>query len=196
MFKASIRPAVIVFLLLSVLTGGLYPLFVTGIGVAIFPSQASGSLIIDDARPVASALIGQSFTDPKYFWGRPSATGATPYDALASGGSNQGPLNPALIDAVEARIAMLRRVDPRNATAVPVDLVTASASGLDPHISIAAAEFQAARVARLRGLPIERVRTLIQAHSSARWLGVFGEPCVHVLQLNRALDSATAERAS
>lgn len=196
MFKSSIRPAVSVFVMLSVLAGGVYPLLVTGIGAALFPAQAGGSLIVADGRIVGSSLIGQSFSDPRYFWGRPSATGTMPYNALASGGSNQGPLNPALIAAVEARIEALRAADPGNAAPVPVDLVTASASGLDPHISVAAAEFQVARIARLRGLPAEQVRELIKNHSSGRSLGIFGEPRVNVLQLNLALDGARAERAS
>lgn len=196
MFKSSIRPALVVFALLGVLTGALYPLVVTGIGAAIFPSQASGSLLVQDGKVIGSALIGQSFTDAKYFWGRPSATGTMAYNPLASAGSNQGPLNPALIEAVKVRIESLRAADPGNTAPVPVDLVTASASGLDPHISIAAAQYQAARVARVRGLPVERVRQLISDHSSGRWLGIFGEPRVHVLQLNLALDSAVPERAS
>jgi potassium-transporting ATPase KdpC subunit len=196
MFKSSIRPAASVFVMLTFLAGAVYPLLVTGIGAAVFPAQAVGSLIVENGRVIGSALIGQNFSDPKYFWGRPSATGTMPYNPLASGGSNQGPLNPALIDAIKARIETLRAADPGNTAAVPVDLVTASASGLDPHISIAAAEFQAARIARLRGLPPEQVRKLIEDHSSGRWLGIFGEPRVHVLQLNLALDSTTAERAS
>lgn len=196
MFKSSIRPALVVFALLGVLTGALYPLVVTGIGTAIFPSQASGSLLVQDGKVIGSALIGQSFTDAKYFWGRPSATGTMAYNPLASAGSNQGPLNPALIEAVKVRIESLRAADPGNTAPVPVDLVTASASGLDPHISIAAAQYQAARVARVRGLPVEQVRQLIIDHSSGRWLGIFGEPRVHVLQLNLALDSAVPERAS
>lgn len=196
MFKSSIRPALVVFALLGVLTGALYPLVVTGIGAAIFPSQASGSLLVQDGKVIGSALIGQSFTDAKYFWGRPSATGTMAYNPLASAGSNQGPLNPALIEAVKVRIESLRAADPGNTAPVPVDLVTASASGLDPHISIAAAQYQAARVARVRGLPVEQVRQLIIDHSSGRWLGIFGEPRVHVLQLNLALDSAVPERAS
>jgi len=191
MLKSSIRPALTVFAFLTLFTGVAYPLVVTGLGRAIFPERASGSLILANGRPIGSALIGQEFSQPKYFWGRPSATADRPYNALASGGSNQGPLNPALLEAVKQRIAALRAHDPDNRQAVPVDLVTASASGLDPHISIAAANYQAARVARERGLREEQVRMLIGHYSEGRWLGWFGEPRVNVLQLNLALDHGT-----
>lgn len=188
MLKPSIRPAVTLLVLLTLLTGGLYPLLITGIGAALFPSQVAGSLIRGRERVVGSSLIGQSFTQTEYFWGRPSATGATPYNPLATAGSNQGPLNPALVEAVKARIDALRAADPSNAAPIPVDLVTASASGVDPHISVAAARYQSARVARARGLPVSRVEILVEQHSTERWLGVFGEPVVNVLELNLALD--------
>jgi len=186
--KTLIRPAVTLFILLSILTGLIYPLLVTGIGQALFPKQATGSLIERDGKPVGSRLIGQRFTDPKYFWGRPSVTAPQPYNAAASGGSNLGPLNPALKEAVESRVQVLRAADPGNAAPVPVDLVTASASGLDPHISPAAAEYQVARVARARGLAPEIVRNLVIQHTEDRQWGIFGEPRVNVLELNLALD--------
>ncbi len=185
---AQLRPALTVFALLSLLTGIVYPLVITGLGAAVFPEQAAGSLIVRDGKAIGSSLIGQNFTEPKYFWGRPSATGTMPYNPLASGGTNQGPLNPALLDAVKARIEMLRAADPGNAQPVPVDLVTASASGLDPHISVAAANYQIARVARERGLTVEQVTQLVQGHAQGRWLGFLGEPRVNVLELNLALD--------
>ena len=185
------RPALTLFVLLSLVTGLAYPLVVTGVAQAAFPEAANGSLIVENGRPVGSALIGQHFTDPGHFWGRPSATAPTPYNAANSGGSNLAPTAPALVEAVQARIEALRRADPGNTAPVPVDLVTASASGLDPHISRAAADFQLARVARVRGLPPEQVRALVQAHAEGRWLGVLGEPRVNVLKLNLALDRAT-----
>jgi potassium-transporting ATPase KdpC subunit len=184
-----LRPALVFFLVLSLITGVAYPLLVTGAAQALFPTQAAGSLIVRDGKPVGSALIGQNFSDPAHFWGRPSATGPMPYNASASGGSNQGPLNPALADAVKARIAALRAADPGNTAPVPVDLVTASASGLDPHISPAAAQYQLARVARVRGLAPDRVQALVDRHTEAPLLGLLGEPRVHVLQLNLALDA-------
>lgn len=177
------------FVLLGVLTGALYPLVVTGIARAVFPVEAAGSILRREGRIVGSSLIGQSFTGARYFWSRPSATTPQPYNGTASTGSNLGPLNPALADAVRARIAALRAVDPGNAVPIPVDLVTASASGLDPHISVAAAEYQAARVARERGLDVARVRALIAAHQEGRLLGLLGEPRVNVLELNLALDA-------
>lgn len=183
-----IRPAVSLFVLLSVATGLLYPAVVTGVAQAVFPAAAKGSLIVKDGQPVGSTLIGQNFTDPKYFWGRPSATGPYPYNATASSGSNLGPLNPALVDAVKGRVAALRTADPGNMRPVPIDLVTASASGLDPHISPAAADYQAERIARLRQLDLQRVHQLIAANTEGRELGIFGEPRVNVLQLNLALD--------
>jgi len=187
---ALFRPALILFALLSALTGLAYPLLVTGLGQLVFPHQAAGSLLMRGSTPIGSALIGQSFTSPRYFWGRPSATGQMANNGGASGGSNLGPLNPALQDAVRQRIDALRHADPGNVQPVPVDLVTASASGLDPHISVAAALYQAGRVARQRGLPQSRVRTLIGQHSQGRLLGFLGEPRVNVLQLNLALDDA------
>ena len=184
-----LRPALVFFFVLSLITGVAYPLLVTGAAQALFPAQAAGSLIVRDGQPVGSALVGQNFTDPAHFWGRPSATGPMPYNASASSGSNQGPLNPALTDAVKGRIEALRAVDTGNTAPVPVDLVTASASGLDPHISPAAAQYQAARVARVRGLAPERVQALVAQHTEAPLFGLLGEPRVHVLQLNLALDA-------
>jgi len=191
--KTLIRPAVTLFILLSVITGLIYPLLVTGIGQALFPQQAAGSLIERDGKLVGSRLIGQPFTDPKYFWGRPSATSPYAYNAAASGGSNLGPLNPALKAAVESRVKALRIADPGNAAPVPVDLVTASASGLDPHISPAAAEYQVTRVARARGLAPETVRNLVTQQTENRQWGIFGEPRVNVLALNLALDRLRPE---
>ncbi len=194
--KTLVRPAVTLFILLSAITGLLYPLLVTGIGQTLFPAQTAGNLIERDGKPIGSSLIGQNFTDPKYFWGRPSATAPDPYNAAASGGSNLGPLNPALKEAVESRLKALRAADPGNTGPVPVDLVTASASGLDPHISPAAAEYQTARVARARGLTPDVVRTLTAQHTENRQWGVFGEPRVNVLELNLALDDLTSGRDS
>lgn len=187
--KAILRPALVFFLVLTLLTGVLYPLAVTGLAQVLFPTQAAGSLVLREGKPVGSALIGQNFSDPKHFWGRPSATGPTAYNASASGGSNLGPLNPALREAVAVRIAALRAADPGNTAPVPVDLVTASASGLDPHISPAAASFQVARVARLRGLPVDQVQALVAQHTWHPWIAGWGEPIVHVLRLNLALDA-------
>jgi K+-transporting ATPase ATPase C chain len=183
-----VRPVLVVFALLSALTGLIYPMAVTGAAKAVFPSQAAGSLIVLDGTTVGSKLIGQNFSDPKHFWGRPSATAPQPYNATASGGSNQGPLNPALTDAVKARVEALRAADPGNTAPVPVDLVTASASGLDPDISPAAAQYQAARVARVRGVPIEQVNALIASNTQAPLFGLLGESRVNVLSLNIALD--------
>lgn len=183
------RPAVMLFVVLTIVTGVLYPLLVTFIGQAAFPHQANGSLVMQNDRAVGSALIGQPFSDPKYFWGRPSATGPYPYNAAASSGSNQGPLNPALADAVKARIQALHDADPGNAAPLPVDLVTASASGLDPHISPAAAEYQIDRVAKARKLPARTVRGLVTKHTQGRQFFVLGEPRVNVLELNLALDA-------
>ena len=185
-----LRPALVLFAVLTALTGVAYPLVVTGIGQAAFPEQAAGSLILREGKPVGSSLIGQNFSDPKYVWGRPSATNPMPYNASNSGGSNLGPLNPALTDAVKGRIDALRAADPGNTAQVPVDLVTASGSGLDPHISVAAAQYQAARVAKVRGLPAAQVQQLIVKHTEGRLLGFLGEPRVNVLQLNLSLDAA------
>jgi K+-transporting ATPase ATPase C chain len=186
--KTLIRPAVSLFVLLSVVTGLLYPGVVTGVAQLAFPAAAKGSLIVKEGKPVGSELIGQNFTEPKYFWGRPSATSPQPYNAGSSSGSNVGPLNPALVDAVKGRVEALRAADPGNTRPVPIDLVTASASGLDPHISPAAADYQAERVARVRQLDAKLVRQLVARHTEGRELGVFGEPRVHVLKLNLALD--------
>jgi len=188
--KALLRPAAVLLALLTLLTGLLYPLAVTGLAQVIFPVQANGSLIRrgEDGRVLGSALIGQPFADPRYVWGRPSATTPFPYNAAASTGSNLGPSNPALVEAVQARVAALRTVDPGNSMPVPVDVVTASGSGLDPDISVAAALYQAPRVARVRGLDIEVVRQLVAKHTEGRHLGVLGEPRVNVLKLNLALD--------
>jgi K+-transporting ATPase ATPase C chain len=186
---ALLRPALVLLLLFSVLTGIVYPLVMTGVAAVLFPRQAAGSLIVRNGRAVGSALIGQNFTDPGHFWGRLSASTPQPYNALASGGSNLGPLNPALTDVVKARIAALRSADPGNHMPVPVDLVTASGSGLDPHISLAAAEYQAGRIARARHLPLAIVQGLIAAHSEGRLLGVLGEARINVLELNLALDA-------
>ena len=187
---ATVRPAGVLFAVLTALTGLVYPLVVTGLAQAAFPQQAAGSLVLRDGQAVGSSLIGQSFSDPRYIWGRPSATAPMANNASASGGSNLGPLNPALIDAVKARIAALREADPGNSAAVPVDLVTSSASGLDPHLSVAGAVYQAARVARLRGLTPLQVQALIDQHTEGRLLGLIGEPRVNVLRLNLALDAA------
>jgi potassium-transporting ATPase KdpC subunit len=188
--NSQIRPALLIFLLLTIFTGGIYPMIVTGIGAAVFRDKAAGSLIVKDGKAIGSTLIGQNFADPKYFWGRPSATGPMPYNPLASSGSNQGPLNPALTDAVKSRIEALRAADPGNTAAVPIDLVTASGSGLDPEISVAAANYQVARVARLRGVPADQVGALVTKLAKGRALGLFGEPRVNVLKLNLALDGA------
>jgi K+-transporting ATPase ATPase C chain len=186
--KTLIRPALSLFVLLSAITGIVYPLAVTGVARVAFPAQAGGSLILKDGKPVGSSLIGQNFSDPKYFWGRPSATGPMPYNGGSSSGSNQGPLNPALVDAVKGRVEALRAADPGNNAPVPVDLVTASGSGLDPHISPAAAEYQAARVGKLRGLSADAVKALIAQHTAGRFFGLLGEARVNVLELNLALD--------
>jgi K+-transporting ATPase ATPase C chain len=183
------RPALVLFSLLTVLTGVAYPLLVTGVAQVAFPEQASGSLILRDGQPIGSALIGQNFSDPKYIWGRPSATSPQPYNASNSVGSNLGPLNPALMEAVKGRIDALRAADPGNTAPVPVDLVTASASGLDPHLSVAGAIFQAPRVAKARGLDVGQVRRSIDQHTEGRQFGFLGEPRVNVLQLNLALDA-------
>lgn len=184
----ELRPAVISFLLLTLLTGFAYPALVTGIAQLLMPGKANGSLIVKGDKPVGSELIGQNFSDPKYFWGRLSATGPVPYNAAASSGSNLGPTNPALFDAVKGRVQALRDADPGNQQAVPVDLVTASASGLDPHISPAAAEYQLARVARVRNINLEALHKLVAEHTEGRQFGILGEARVNVLQLNLALD--------
>ncbi len=192
--KTYLRPAVSLFILMSVLLGGLYPAVVTLVGKGFFAQQASGSLLARDGVAVGSSLIGQNFTEPKYFWGRLSSAGVFPYNAGASGGSNLGPTNPGLVDAAKARIEALRQADPAAGVDIPADLVTASASGLDPQISPAAAEYQLARVARERGLPLEKVRTLVQSQTEAPQWGLFGEPRVNVLKLNLALDALGNKR--
>ncbi|MCQ1549988.1 MAG: potassium-transporting ATPase subunit KdpC [Candidatus Accumulibacter phosphatis] len=184
-----LRPAASLFVLLSALTGIAYPMVLTGIAQALFPDAASGSVLFRNGTPVGSRLIGQNFSSPEYFWGRPSASAPQPYNGTASGGSNQGPLNPALVEAVTTHISALKVADPDNPQAIPVDLVTASASGLDPHISPAAARYQARRVARARDLSMERLKAIIEAHTEDRQWGVFGEPRVNVLKLNLALDA-------
>jgi len=190
--RALIRPTLVLFLLLTLLTGFVYPLVVTGIARFAFPDQAAGSLILRDGKPVGSRLIGQSFSGPEYFWSRPSATSPQPYNGTASTGSNLGPLNPALTDAVKIRIKALRAADPDKLGAIPVDLVTTSASGLDPHISVAAAQYQGSRVARARGLSAAAVQSLITTHTEGRLWGILGEPRINVLELNLALDDLTA----
>jgi K+-transporting ATPase ATPase C chain len=186
----QLKPAIVVLVLLTLVTGVVYPLVVTGIAQVIFPTQANGSLILRDGKAVGSSLIGQPFDDPKYFWGRLSATAPFAYNAGASTGSNYGPLNPAFHAAAKARIDALHEADPGNKAPIPVDLVTASGSGLDPHISPAAALYQVSRVAKARKLDEARVRQLVESQIEGRQLGVLGEPRVNVLRLNLALDSA------
>jgi K+-transporting ATPase ATPase C chain len=183
-----IRSAIVMLLLMTVITGVAYPLVVTGLAQVLFPSQANGSLIVKDGKPVGSTLIGQSFDDPKYFWGRPSATTPQPNNGTSSTGSNQGPTNPALTDAVKQRIDALRAADPGNIEPVPVDLVTASGSGLDPEISPAAADYQVARVAKVRGMSPSQVQAMVAMATTGRQFGMLGEPRVNVLKLNMALD--------
>ena len=187
--NAIVRPALVLFALLSLVTGLVYPVAITGIARAAFPYQAGRSIVERDGKAVGSRLIGQNFADPKHFWSRPSATSPGPNNATASSGSNLGPSNPALVDAVKGRVAALRAVDPGNTALVPIDLVTASASGLDPDISVAAARYQIARIAKVRGLPGARVEALVDAHTAGRWLGFIGEPRVNVLELNLARDA-------
>jgi K+-transporting ATPase ATPase C chain len=188
MWKQELRSAVLMFLVLTVITGALYPLGVTRVAGLFFPNQADGSLIYKEGQVVGSRLIGQPFDDPKYFWGRPSATGPFPYNASASSGSNLGPTNDVLKKAVADRVAELKAADPEKTAPVPVDLVTASGSGLDPHISPASAAYQIGRVAKTRGLEEERVRRLVSAQTEERQWGLLGEPRLNVLELNLALD--------
>ncbi|MGH7235300.1 MAG: potassium-transporting ATPase subunit KdpC [Nitrospiraceae bacterium] len=188
--RAQLGPAIMALLVLTILTGLLYPLAVTGIAQAIFPHQANGSVMIKDGRAIGSALIGQPFEDATYFWSRPSATSPFSYNAAASSGSNLGPTNPALIQAVQTRIDALKAADPGNQALIPVDLVTASGSGLDPHISPAAADYQVLRVARARGLDEATVRRLVIEHTEPRQFGILGEPRVKVVELNLALEAA------
>jgi len=187
--KNLLRPALSLFVLLTVVTGLVYPLAVTGIAKLVFPEAADGSLIVRNGQAVGSRLIGQNFSDPRYFWGRPSATSPQPYNASASSGSNQGPLNPALSDAFKGRIDALKAADPDNTRPIPADLVSASASGLDPHISPVAAEYQVERVARARKLDPSAVKALVNKNTENRQWSVFGEPRVNVLELNISLDS-------
>jgi K+-transporting ATPase ATPase C chain len=185
---AQLRPAIVILALFTLLTGVLYPLAVTGLAQAFFPWQANGSLIERNGQLIGSELIGQAFDDPRYFWGRPSATAPFPYNAAASSGSNLGPTNPALEEAVKRRIDALHTADPGNTLPVPVDLVTASGSGLDPNISVAAALYQVPRVARQRNLSEEQVRALVNKYTEGRQFGFLGEPRVNALMLNMALD--------
>ena len=189
MIRKQLRPALILFILLVVITGLLYPLAVTGLAQVFFRYQANGSLLTQNGQVIGSTLIGQQFSDPRYFWGRLSATSGTPYSASASGGSNDSALNPDLEKQVQERLAALKAADPNNHQPVPVDLVTASGSGLDPDISVAAARYQAPRIARLRGLPLNQVLALIDQHTEGRVWGFLGEPRVNVLKLNLALDA-------
>jgi K+-transporting ATPase ATPase C chain len=189
MFQKQLKSAFLVFLLLTVITGIIYPFVITAVAQIFFRHQADGSIIFKDGKPIGSSLIGQYFDDPKYFWGRLSATSPVAFNALASSGSNFGPLNVVLRQNVEARIKSLQNVNPENKSPIPVDLVTASASGLDPHISIAAALYQVPRVARLRGIPQEKVAEIVRENTQGRLMGVIGEPVVNVLQLNMALDN-------
>jgi len=186
----NLKQAVVILALLSVLTGIIYPLFVTAVAQLAFPSKANGSIIYKDGRAVGSELIAQDFSDPKYFWGRPSATSGYPDNAMASGGSNLGPTNPALADAVKARVSALRAADPGNTSPIPVDIVTASGSGLDPHISPAAALYQVSRIARARGLSEEMLRGLVAKHTENRQFGLLGEERVNALELNIELDAS------
>ena len=194
--RSIVRPALVLLLLFTGLCGFAYPLLVTGVAQTLFPQQANGSLLWRGGRPIGSRLVGQPASDSGYFWSRPSATGGFAYNAQASSGSNLGPTNPALLDAVSARVRALRDADPANDSPVPVDLVTASASGLDPHISPAAAYYQVGRVARARGVEQAAVRALVSAHVEPRFLGVLGEPRVNVLELNLALDAAVGPAAA
>ena len=191
MMKHQLRPALMMLLILTILTGVMYPLAVTGLAQLLFPTQANGSLMTRDGKVIGSELIGQYFDEPQYFWGRPSATSPYPYNAAASSGSNLGPTNPVLIEAVKTRVAAVRAADPGNEAPVPVDLVTTSGSGLDPHISPAAALYQAHRVARVRGLQESQVKDLVGQFTDGRQFGLLGEPRVNVLKLNLALDTLT-----
>jgi K+-transporting ATPase ATPase C chain len=186
--RSLLRPALLLFVVLTLITGVVYPLAVTGLAQLLFPERANGSLLTAGDKAIGSELIGQPFSSPKHFWGRPSATTPQPYNGTGSTGSNQGPTNPALLNAVKDRVTALRAADPGNTASVAVDLVTASGSGLDPHISIAAAYYQIPRVARERGLAVDAVKSVVDAETIAPWLGVLGEPTVNVLRLNLALD--------
>jgi len=188
MLREQVRPAILCFLILTIITGIVYPLFVTGIAKVFFHKQADGSLIYKNGKPIGSSLIGQPFDDPNYFWGRPSATSLAAFNAAASSGSNLGPSNPVLAETIKNRIKAYKAVDPDNTRPIPVDLVTSSASGLDPHISLAGAYYQVPRVSRLRKLQRGIVEKIVLQHIEGRFLGIFGEPVVNVLELNLALD--------
>ncbi|HEY2895096.1 MAG TPA: potassium-transporting ATPase subunit KdpC [Pirellulales bacterium] len=194
MFSQFVRPAVLYLVVMTLLTGVIYPLFVTAVGQLVFSDQASGSLVYEDGRLVGSALVGQPFDDPKYFWGRPSATSPMPYNAAASSGSNLGPTEQKLAAALKSRAGALRQADPSNQSPPPVDLLTASGSGLDPHISPAAAEYQIGRVAKVRGISPDAVRDLVQQATEGRQLGFLGEPRVNVLRLNLQLDRMSSHK--
>lgn len=189
----QLKIAVLSTLVLTVLVGLIYPLAITGLAQLLFPKQANGSLIYKDGKPIGSRLIGQPFDDPKYFWSRLSATSPVPYNAANSSGSNLGPTNPALFKAIQDRIDALHKADPDNKEPIPVDLVTASGSGLDPHISPAAAQYQVKRIAKVRGVPESRLLELIEKHTQGRFLGLLGEPGVNVLELNLELDGVKVE---
>jgi K+-transporting ATPase ATPase C chain len=186
--RHQIRPAIVSIAIFTLLTGILFPLFITGIAQAFFPHQANGSLIVNNGRVIGSQLIGQQFDDPRYFWGRLSATSPYPYNAASSSGSNLGPTNPALIAEVKTRIADLRAADPSNTAPIPADLVTSSGSGLDPDISVSAAQYQIPRVAKARDLSEDVIRALVDQYIQGRQFGIFGEPHMNVLELNLALD--------
>ncbi|MFA5143430.1 MAG: potassium-transporting ATPase subunit KdpC [Candidatus Omnitrophota bacterium] len=188
MFREQLKSAILVFIILTIITGILYPLFVTGIAQAFFHAKANGSLIYRDGKISGSALIGQPFDDPKYLWGRLSATSSVSYNASSSSGSNVGPSNPALLEAVKARIEKLRAADPENKMPIPVDLVTSSASGLDPHISLAGAYYQISRIAKHRGLSVNAVKNIIDRNANERLFGLIGESVVNVLKVNMDLD--------
>jgi K+-transporting ATPase ATPase C chain len=188
MFKEQIKPAILTFLILTVITGILYPLFITGVSRVFFHSKADGSLIYRNGKPIGSSLIGQPFNDPKYFWPRPSATSPVAVNAASSSGSNLGPSNPALAETVKNRVKAYKAADPNNTNPIPIDLVTSSASGLDPHISLAGAYYQVPRISRLRNLSQSAVKEIIVRHTNKRFLSVLGEPVVNVLELNLALD--------
>jgi K+-transporting ATPase ATPase C chain len=185
---SDLRTSVVILLLFSLITGVAYPLAITAVAQLVFPHHANGSLIEGDGRVVGSELVGQTFSRPEYFWGRPSATSPVPNNAASSSGSNLGPTNPALIEAVQARVLQYQQADPGNREAIPIELVTSSASGLDPHISPAGAGYQVSRVARARGMSETELRSIVEGHTEGRTLGLLGEPRVNVLELNLALD--------
>ena len=189
MFREQVRSAFVIFIILTIITGIVYPLFITGVAQTFFRVKANGSLIYSDGKITGSALIGQPFNDPKYLWGRISATSPMPYNASSSSGSNIGPSNKALLEMVQERIRKLRLADPKNMAPIPIDLVTSSASGLDPHISLAAAYYQIPRIAGQRGLPVNAVKSIIDRNTTGRFLGLIGEPVVNVLKVNMDLDS-------